>query len=138
MTKEIRSPNQKEETNLGHSELVIRHSFVIRHSSFVIGLTFIVVWLSVGAAASLAALPATRLAVDPPWTSEQGLAGNSVFSLLQTRDGYLWAGTAYDLARFDGIHFETFDENNTPGLNGSKIVKLFEDSRGNIWIGTET
>src|SRR2546425_10158502 len=106
MTKEIRSPNQKEETNLGHSELVIRHSFVIRHSSFVIGLTFIVVWLS-AAVAALAASPRTpRFAVDPAWTSEQGLAGNSVFSLLQPRDGYLWAGTAYGLARFDGIHFE--------------------------------
>ncbi|HEU0037737.1 MAG TPA: two-component regulator propeller domain-containing protein, partial [Verrucomicrobiae bacterium] len=39
------------------------------------------------------------------------------------------------MARFDGIVFKTFDESD---LTSSKIVKLFEDSRTNLWIGTET
>ncbi len=78
-----------------------------------------------------------RFKVDPPWTTQKGLPESSVFSLLQTRDGYLWVGTGYGLARFDGIHFRTFNETEAPGLTSGIIVKLFEDSRGNLWIGTE-
>lgn len=68
---------------------------------------------------------------------EDGLPGSSVISVIQTRDGYLWLGTLYGLVRFDGLHFTSFDEANTPGLNSSRIVKLFEDSRGDLWAGTE-
>ncbi len=42
------------------------------------------------------------------------------------------------LARFDGVRFAVFDESNTPGLNNSRIVKVFEDSHTNLWVGTET
>ena len=48
-------------------------------------------------------------------------------------------GTGRGLTRFDGIHFKTFDGSNTPGLDEeAKVVKLFEDSRHNLWIGTDT
>ena len=69
---------------------------------------------------------------------EDGLPQNSVISMVQTRDGYLWLGTVNGLARFDGIRFTVFDEENTPGLSSSPVVSLFEDSRGNLWIGTQT
>ncbi len=72
------------------------------------------------------------------WTTEEGLPQNSVISLIQTRDGYLWLGTLNGLVRFDGVRFEIFDESNTPELGGSRIVKLFEDTQGNLWVGTET
>jgi signal transduction histidine kinase/ligand-binding sensor domain-containing protein len=73
------------------------------------------------------------------WRAEAGgLPQRSVIALAQTRDGYLWVGTGNGLARFDGLHFRTYGEEEIPGLNGSKIVKLFEDSRGVLWIGTET
>jgi ligand-binding sensor domain-containing protein/signal transduction histidine kinase len=58
--------------------------------------------------------------------------------MTQTRDGYLWLGTVKGLVRFDGYQFTLFDENNTPGLNSSRIVCLFEDSRSNLWVGTES
>ncbi len=67
-----------------------------------------------------------------------GLPQSSVIALTQTRDGYLWLGTLKGLVRFDGVNFTVFDENNTPGLNSSQIVYLFEDSRSNLWVGTET
>ncbi len=76
--------------------------------------------------------------VDPPWTTQKGLPESSVFSLLQTRDGYLWVGTGYGLARFDGIHFKTFDQNGASALSNGRIVQLFEDSDGKLWIGTGT
>jgi ligand-binding sensor domain-containing protein/signal transduction histidine kinase len=75
--------------------------------------------------------------VDPPWTTQKGLPESSVFSLLQTRDGYLWVGTGYGLARFDGIHFKTFDQNGASALSSGIIVKLFEDSRDQLWVGTK-
>ena len=49
------------------------------------------------------------------WQVADGLPGNSVTSVVQTPDGYLWVGTTSGLARFDGVRFEIFDIN-TPGL----------------------
>lgn len=63
---------------------------------------------------------------------------SSIIAMTLTRDGYLWVGTRDGLARFDGVQFTFFNEGNTPGLKSSPIVKLFEDSHTNLWIGTET
>ena len=71
------------------------------------------------------------------WENDDGLPQNSVISMTQTRDGYLWLGTVKGLARFDGTRFVVFNEDNTPELGSSSIVKLFEDSQGTLWIGTE-
>ena len=30
-----------------------------------------------------------------------------------------------------------FDENNTPGLSSSQIIRLYEDRQTNLWVGTE-
>ena len=46
------------------------------------------------------------------WQVEQGLPQNKVTAAVQTRDGYLWAGTYNGLARFDGVRFTVFDDNN--------------------------
>ena len=69
--------------------------------------------------------------------TDKGLPQNSVIAMTQTRDGYLWLGTLKGLARFDGIHFTPFDQSNTPELTSQEIVRLFEDSKTNLWIGTE-
>lgn len=72
------------------------------------------------------------------WTTEQGLPNNSVTCLLQTRDGYLWAGTMFGLARFDGFTFRVLDQANLPAFrNGSDAVNaLVEDTEGALWVGT--
>jgi ligand-binding sensor domain-containing protein/signal transduction histidine kinase len=79
----------------------------------------------------------TRFIVDRLPAKEGGLPQNAVIAMTQTRDGYLWLGTQQGLARFDGINFKTFNDGNTPGLNSTTIEKLFEDSRSNLWIGTQ-
>ncbi|UTW63152.1 response regulator [bacterium SCSIO 12741] len=68
------------------------------------------------------------------WNSEDGLPQNSVNALVQTQDGYIWVGTYGGLARFDGVRFEhiTFGE-----LDHERIISLFEDAEGTLWIGTE-
>ena len=73
------------------------------------------------------------------WNTDQGdLPHSVVLAMIQTRDGYLWLGTPKGLARFDGVRFERFNESNTPGLGSSVVVKLFEDSRDNLWVGTKS
>lgn len=71
------------------------------------------------------------------WGTDEGLPGGAVISMTQTQDGYLWMATQYGLVRFDGIRFDVFDESALPGLDSSAIAFLFEDSRGNLCVGTE-
>jgi ligand-binding sensor domain-containing protein/signal transduction histidine kinase len=89
-----------------------------------------------------AATPAARATIGSfivdTWDTDDGLPQNSVTAITQTRDGYLWFGTLNGLVRFDGIRFTILDESNTPELHSSRIVTLFEDSQGRLWIGTET
>lgn len=72
------------------------------------------------------------------WTTEEGLPQNTVTSIVQTDDGYIWLGTFGGLARFDGIKFTIFDSTNSPGLGSNRILSLYEDRRKRLWIGTET
>ncbi len=69
------------------------------------------------------------------WTTADGLPSNIIRALAQTPDGYLWVGTWAGLARFDGVHFETFDLTNAPELGGLAITCLAVDSDGTLWIG---
>jgi ligand-binding sensor domain-containing protein len=50
------------------------------------------------------------------WTTENGLPQNSVLSIQQTPDGYLWLTTFDGLVRFDGVRFTVFNKANSPGL----------------------
>src|SRR5262245_7448172 len=70
------------------------------------------------------------------WTTDDGLPLHGIRCLKQTRDGYLWIGTWYGLARFDGSRFKTFDKFDTPELVNDTITSLTEDSSGTLWIGT--
>lgn len=69
------------------------------------------------------------------WTAEQGLPMNRVQTLLQTSDGYVWAGTQEGLVRFDGFDFHIFDSKNSP-LQSNDVGALAEDEEGNLWIAT--
>lgn len=71
------------------------------------------------------------------WDTEDRLPASSVLSVAQTHDGYLWVGTLHGLVRFDGLRFTPFDETGALGLASSRIVHLFEDSRSNLWVGTD-
>ncbi len=75
--------------------------------------------------------------VHETWTTERGLPQNTVSTILQTRDGYLWAGTYGGLVRFDGVKFTVFDTGNSPSLKSNRILSLCEDSAGGLWIGTD-
>lgn len=71
------------------------------------------------------------------WNTENGLPQNSVISIAQTHDGYIWLATFDGLARFDGVRFKIFRKHDTPELPTNRISKLFVDDHGRLWILTE-
>src|SRR2546423_1006797 len=71
------------------------------------------------------------------WTANTGLPQNAVYSILQTKDGYLWLTTLDGLVRYDGVRFTVFDKGNTKGLVTSRFIKLFEARDGALWIVAE-
>ena len=90
------------------------------------------------ARASQTIVQSTSPFVVDVWGTADGLPDDSVLSVIQTRDGYLWVGTLHGLVRFDGMRFMPFDETGNLGLASKRIVHLFEDSRSNLWVGTES
>ena len=75
--------------------------------------------------------------VHQAWTTEQGLPQNSIYAVIQTRDGYLWLGTDEGLVRFDGLRFTVFDRLNTPALRDQFVFSLHESPDGSLWVGTD-
>lgn len=72
------------------------------------------------------------------WSTELGLPHKTVRSVLQTRDGYVWAATSDGLARFDGVRFTVFNTANSAGLKSNRLNSLAETADGSLWIGSET
>jgi len=70
------------------------------------------------------------------YTSKEGLPQNSIFSIVQTPDGFIWLTTNAGIARFDGVDFDVFNLENTPGLISDNSEFLLVDRRGVLWIGT--
>src|SRR6202790_5461186 len=70
------------------------------------------------------------------WQAPEGLPQDSVQTILQTRDGFLWVGTERGLARFDGLHFEVFKSKDAGGIKINSIEVLYESRDATLWIGT--
>ncbi len=72
------------------------------------------------------------------WGMDRGLPSNSIYTIRQTRNGYLWIGTHDGLVRFDGNRFEVYSSRRIPQLNNNTIRALCEDQSGILWIGTDS
>lgn len=57
------------------------------------------------------------------FTSENGLAQNSIKSIAQDDYGFIWLATESGLLRFDGSSFKIFDKSNT-GIHTSRIMDI--------------
>jgi ligand-binding sensor domain-containing protein/signal transduction histidine kinase len=66
------------------------------------------------------------------WQEVQGLKHNSIISLAQSADGYLWLATYAELYRFDGVTFKNYENI----LGNAQPRSLFQDSQERMWIGT--
>jgi ligand-binding sensor domain-containing protein len=69
------------------------------------------------------------------WTTDNGLPRNAIYSIIQTRDGYLWIATFDGPARFDGVQFKIFNKSNTKGFSTNRFRILYEDKDGTLWAG---
>ncbi|MEZ4939934.1 MAG: ATP-binding protein [Saprospiraceae bacterium] len=66
----------------------------------------------------------------------EGLSQGMVFDILQASDGFMWFTTKDGLNRYDGYRFEIFtsDPFDPFSLTTNEIWRLFEDSKGRIWV----
>lgn len=78
------------------------------------------------------------------YASAQGLSQNSIFSIAQTKDGFMWFGTQDGINRFDGKNFIALTpliENGASKQNVSvkfskMITALYADKNDWLWFGT--
>lgn len=80
-----------------------------------------------------------RIIAQPEITA--ALAGQSVRSVAEDRDGRLWIGTyGHGLVRFDretkSIDRYRHSPDDTSTLSGDRVSSVFEDSDGRLWVGT--
>ena len=73
--------------------------------------------------------------VSKIWTTEDGLPGMSITTVLQDRKGYIWIGTYDGLVRFDGVEFTTFSRSTDQRFDFASARSLYEAEDGTLWVG---
>ncbi|OZC03940.1 two-component regulator propeller domain-containing protein [Rubricoccus marinus] len=70
-------------------------------------------------------------------TTSDGLANESVATVLQDRFGFIWIGTADGLNRYDGYQLIEYKRGpDSTSLSDNVVSALAEDARGSLWVGT--
>jgi signal transduction histidine kinase/DNA-binding response OmpR family regulator/ligand-binding sensor domain-containing protein len=64
----------------------------------------------------------------------KGLSQNTINSIIQDKDGFLWIATYNGINKYDGYSMDYYSLSNS--LSSNLIHNLFEDRDGNIWAGT--
>jgi ligand-binding sensor domain-containing protein/signal transduction histidine kinase len=69
---------------------------------------------------------------------EQGLAQETVKTILQDRAGFMWFGTQGGLNRYDGYKMRVFrsDPGDPASLPDNYVQASYEDGEGRLWFGT--
>ncbi|MBC7456085.1 MAG: GAF domain-containing protein, partial [Massilia sp.] len=94
-------------------------------------------WLGAAAAAASGA-PARTLRFEQ-LSVEHGLAQESILSIAQDGDGFMWFGSQAGLSRFGGYRVTTYRNNvaDPRSLANNWVRVLHVDSAGCLWIGTD-
>ncbi len=66
------------------------------------------------------------------FTTQDGLPSNTIYSILEDKKGFLWIGTEFGVARYDGVAFKTFTAED--GLTDNNVLNIIEDNKGRIWF----
>ena len=74
------------------------------------------------------------------YTVSDGLVDNSIYSLVQDYQGFIWFGTRDGLQRFDGYSYKMYKHipRDSTSIGNRDIYTLFEDSRNNLWAGSNS
>lgn len=91
---------------------------------------------------SLPVWPAGNTMVFETLNTENGLAQNTVNTMLQDSRGFVWVATQAGLQRYDGYRLvDVFEVTNSPltkHLTTRYFTTLFEDKQRRLWIGTNS
>ena len=70
------------------------------------------------------------------YTTDDGLASNSIAFITQDDYGYVWIATWSGATRFDGYHFYNYRAGNASGIKGmhNRIDAMIADQQQNIWL----
>ncbi len=70
---------------------------------------------------------------------EQGLSQESVLTIRQDREGFIWIGTQAGLNRYDGYKITVFrnDPQDPASLVDNYVMASYEDEQGRLWFGTK-
>ncbi|GAB3458591.1 hypothetical protein GCM10027321_14460 [Massilia terrae] len=70
---------------------------------------------------------------------EQGMSQESVLTMLQDHNGFMWFGTQAGLNRYDGYRMTVFrtDPDNPGSLPDNFVTASYEDDAGRLWFGTK-
>jgi len=65
---------------------------------------------------------------------QNGLLHNTVYSIVQDKNGFMWLATVNGIQRFDGVRFVNY-ENNLKAFSYSPAIRnIYADDKNNIWI----
>jgi len=69
-----------------------------------------------------------------------GLTTKTITAVYQDRSGLIWIGSRDGLRVYDGYSYRLFDHDQTTpdSISDNGIRTIFEDTRGRLWIGTNT
>ena len=70
------------------------------------------------------------------WQTQAGLSQASIYTVTQTRDGYLWVGTQSGVVRFDGLEFQPVRALQAKSLDEVWARSMLEDNAGRLWMTT--
>jgi ligand-binding sensor domain-containing protein/AraC-like DNA-binding protein len=79
--------------------------------------------------------PVDQYLIDQ-WGMLDGLPSDTVLSIAQTADGYLWIGTSRGLVRFDGLKFVSLPVAEKEEIHSREIRNLCVDRQGDLWVGS--
>lgn len=71
-------------------------------------------------------------------TREDGLSQSSGHVIFQDKQGFMWFGTNDGLDKYDGYEMSVYkhDPDDSTSISGNNISTIYEDQRGNFWVGT--
>ena len=71
-------------------------------------------------------------------SKHDGLSQTDIKAILQDGHGFMWFGTRNRLNRYDGHTIRVFDcFDSSARMRNNNISSLYEDSKQNLWVGTD-